>query len=204
MRIFILVFLTLNFLTAQKGIKKSIVDSTISSFQIDVSNCFEVQLSTADTDEVVVEATIDGEYRKDLVLNVKEEGKTVLIDAGFQPNFENPNDKLSAHKVISIALSIKLPSFKNVFVFGTSCNALVTGAYERLRITLNDGTGYLNKVDGIAEVTTQSGDIHVTGEAALILSNSKYGKVLGEQIPTGNNKYVLNSVTGNIRLQRIE
>lgn len=204
MRIFTILFFTLNFLTAQKVVKKSIVNSSVSSFQINAANCFEIHIETADTNEVVVEATIDGEYRKDLVLNVKEKGSTVLVSAGFQPNFENPNDKLSAHKVVSIALRIKLPGYRNVRVFGTNCNILAKGAYENLRITLNDGASTINNVKGQAEVTSQSGEITVNSKSAEIFAKSKYGKVEENQIPNGNNKYVLNSVTGNIRLKRIE
>lgn len=204
MRFFLLLLFTFNFLAAQKVVKKSMVDRKISSFQIDVSNCFEVHVGTADTDEIVVEATIDGEYKKDLLLNVKEEGTTVMVDAGFQPNFENPNDKLSAHKVVSIALEIKLPVYKNATIFGTNCNVQVSGVYESLEVTLNDGAGSLDQVVGIAEITTQSGDIYVRSKAASILGNSKYGKVVGDEIPSGDNKYILNTVTGNIRLQRIE
>ena len=204
MRILILLFFTLNFLNAQKVVKKSIVDRAVSSVQIDVTNCFEVQIETGDSDAIIVEATIDGEYRKDLVLNVKEEGTTVLLSAGFRPNFENPNDKLSAHKVVSISLKIKLPSYKNVNLFGTNSNIRATGTYKKLKITLNDGTSRLNKVEGNAEVSTQSGDIFVETEFAEILSNSKYGNVSKNEIPSGNNKYLLNTVTGDIHLKRIE
>lgn len=203
MRIFILLFI-LNIATAQKVVKKSIVYSTISSFQIDASNCFEIHIDTVDTDEILVEANIDGEYRKDIVLNLKEDGSTVLISAGFRINFENPNDKLSAHKVVSIALRIKLPMNKNVRVFGTNSNIHAIGNYEKLKITLNDGATSLKNVKGFAEVTTQSGDIIVESDTAEILTNSKYGKVDENQIPTGNNKYILKTVTGNIFLNRIE
>ncbi|MFK7811622.1 MAG: DUF4097 family beta strand repeat-containing protein [Maribacter sp.] len=204
MRFFILLFFTFNFLTAQKVVKKSIIDSTISSFKIDASSCYEINIETTDTDEVAVEATIDGEYKKDLVLHLKEEGSTVLISAGFQPNFENPNDKLSAHKVVSIALEIHIPAQKDVQVFGTNSNIWATGAYENLKITLNDGTSNLNNVKGKVEVASQSGDIRVKSESAEILSKSKYGIIDKELIPTGNNKYILNTVTGNILLKRIE
>jgi len=204
MRFLVLLLFTLNFLTAQKVVKKSLVDSAISSFQIDASNCFKLNIVTANTDEVVVEATIDGEYRKDLVLNVKEEGATVMISTGFRPNFENPNDKLSAHKVVSIALEINVPAHNNVRVFGTNSNIQATGTYENLKITLNDGASHLHKVEGRVEVTSQSGDIIVESESAEIQSNSKYGKVGENQIPLGNNKYLLNTVTGDIRFKRIE
>ena len=204
MRIFIILFLTLNFLTAQKVVKKSIIDTSISSYQIDASNCFSINIQTVDTDEIVVEATIDGEYRNDLVLNVKEEGTSVVVSAGFQPNFKNPNDKLSAHKVVSIALEIQLPEYKNVRIFGTNSNIKVTGFYENLKITLNDGYCQLSRVEGKANVTTQSGDIIVKSKSAEISANSKYGKIATNLIPNGNTKYNLNTVTGNILLKRIE
>lgn len=185
-------------------VKKSIVDSTMNSFQIDASNSFEIRIDTHDTDAVIVEATIDGEYSKDLVLSVKEVGPTVMVNAGFRPNFENPNDKLSAHKVVSIALRIQVPAHKNVRLFGTNCTIQATGVYEKLKVTLNDGASYLNKVEGYVEVNTQSGDIIVKSNRAEIHGVSKYGKILGDQIPKGNTKYVLHTVTGNIRLKRIE
>lgn len=204
MRSFLLLFLIVNFLTAQKVVKKSIVDSAIDSFQIDASNSFEISIETRDTDAVVVEATIDGEYSKDLVLSVKEVGSAVMINAGFRPNFENPNDKLSAHKVVSIALRIQLPTHKKVRLFGTNCTIQASGAYEKLKVTLNDGASYLNNVKGFVEVNTQSGDIIVKSNKAEIHGVSKYGKILGDQIPNGNTKYILHTVTGNIRLKRIE
>jgi len=204
MRIFIFLLFTLNSLTAQKVVKKTIVDSTISSIQIDTANCFEVEVNTGSSDEIIVEAAIDGEYRRDLVLNVREEGTSVFVDAGFRQDFENPNDKLSAHKVVSIALAIKLPEHKIVRIFGTNTNVTNAGVYEDLKITLNDGTTYLNQVAGIVEVTSQSGNIFVESKSAEIYTKSKYGVINGDLIPKGNNKYVLNTVTGNIHLKRIE
>lgn len=204
MRILILLFFTLNFLTAQKVVEKSIVDRAVTYFQIDASNCFEITIDTQDTDTVIVAASLEGEYHKDLVLNVQEVGSEVLVNAGFRPNYKTPNDKLSAHKVVSISLKIIVPEHKNVQVFGTSCRVQVNGSYQRLKVTLNDGASYLNQVNGLVEVSTQSGDIIVESAAAEIRSKSKYGKVVENRIPNGDNMYLLNTVTGNILLKRIE
>jgi len=204
MKGFLVLFLMTNFLTAQKVIKKSVLNSNISSIQIDASNCFEMNIENNDTDAMIVIATIDGEYKSDLILNVKEEGISVLVSAGFQPNFENPNDKLSVHKVISIAIDIRIPKNKNVNVFGTSCNVTANGIFEKLKITLNDGSSTLLNVSGLAEITSQSGNISVKSQAAEIICNSKYGKIEGDQIPKGNNKYTLSTITGNILLKRMK
>ena len=204
MRGFLILFLATNFLTAQKVVEKSLINSNASTFQIDVTNCFEMHLETSDTDAIVVTATLDGEYKKDLVLNLKREGDAVFVSAGFQSNFKNPNDKLSTHKVVSIALEIKLPANKRVNVFGLSCNVTANGTYKKVKVTLNDGACNLSKVSGIAEVITQSGNISAESETATITSTSKYGIIDGDLIPNGNDTYTLSTITGNILLNRIE
>ncbi len=191
-------------LSAQKVLKKVVLDTNISLVQIDANNCFEINLETTNGHELVVEATIDGEYKKDLLLTMKEDGTTLHIGGGFQQNFINPNDKLSAHKVISIALRITLPKNKNVAIYGTSCNLMVKGAYKKLDVSLNDGSCDLYSIVGAVVVHTQSGDITANSAAATINSASKYGAIESENIPVGDNQYDLSTVTGDIHLKRIE
>jgi len=189
---------------AQKVVKKSIVNSAILLIQIDVNNCFKIELETTDTDEILVEAFIDGEYTQDLELTVKEEGSTLVVDSDFSPTFVIPNDKLSAHKVVSIALKVLLPKYKNVTVFGASCNVTVTGKYENLKVSLNDGFCVLNEVSQNVEIITQSGDISVRSLKAKIMANSAYGTIEKNNIPIGDNHFKLRSTTGDIYLKKME
>ncbi len=195
---------SLQSLTAQKLVKKTLLKDNISKIQIDVGNCFEIDLATSDLQELIIEAQIDGEYKKDLLLNVTEQGSTIGISAAFQPNFINPNDKLSAHKVISIALKVLLPEHKTVHVFGTHCNVSATGVYELLNISLNDGRCDLVGVSENVEVVTQSGPISAFYEKAKVTAKSKYGKIIGPDSNSGNGQYDLRTVTGNILLKRVE
>lgn len=204
MKGFAIFFLVTSFLTAQKVIEKSIKNTRITTVQIDASNSFETNIKNSDTDIMTVSAIIDGEYKNDLVLNVIEDGTTVEVSAGFESNFKNPNDKLSAHKVVSIALEIRIPKNKNVNVYGTSCNVTVNDAYNELKVTLNDGNCSLYNVSSSANILTQSGNIWIEAEAATIDCKSKYGIIEGEIIPNDNNQYYLRTVTGNILLNRIE
>lgn len=189
---------------AQKLVKKSIVNEQITHIQVDATNCFELDLSTFGGDALVVEAKIDGEYKKDLLLKVLEVGSTLTVSAGFQPNFVNPNDKLSAHKVVSIALKVMLPEQKNVHVFGTNCNVSAAGSYDFLKVSLNDGRCDLNNVLETAEVNTQSGPISATYSNAAVQANSKFGKVTGIASKSGDGLYRLSSITGDILLKRVE
>jgi len=204
MRIAYLLLICTQLISAQKVVQKTLINPEISFIKLDVSNCFEVELETAQVKEMVIEATIEGEYKDDLIINVEEAGKTLSISSGFQQNFVHPNDKLSAHKVISIKLKIQLPENKNLNVYGTNTNIWLTGIYEHLKITLNDGFTKLHKVVGKAEVITQSGNIFIESVGAEISSASKFGKVYGDQIPKGNSKYILNTISGNIHFKRME
>ncbi|WP_276168933.1 hypothetical protein [Zobellia alginiliquefaciens] len=204
MKCFLVFFLFVNLLTAQKVVKKSLINDAVTAINIDVAHCYELELETSESHEMSVEAIIDGEYTKDLLLTVKENEGSILISSGFQPNFKNPNDKLSAHKVVSISLKVVLPRYKYVTVFGTSCNVFATGDYRKLNVTLNDGNCELFNVSEDVNVHTQSGHILVEALKADIKADSKYGKIDEEDIPNGGAVYTLTSVTGNIGIKKTE
>lgn len=191
-------------LTAQKVVKKAIVNSEIAFINIDVTNCYKLTLDTAAGNEMVLEATIDGEYKKDLVLYSEQKGHTIHVSGGFQPVFKNPNDKLSAHKVISIALKIQIPKNKSVIVYGSNCNVTVAGNYRKLKITLNDGKCILNNVSESVTVITQSGEISAYTKGAEVKVNSKYGRVQSDEIPVKDDRYDLTSITGSITIRKTE
>lgn len=189
---------------AQTLVEKTIVDSHIAFIEIDATNCFDIILETVQDDAMQIEAKIDGEYHNDVLLMVGEEGNTLQVGAGFQPNFIKPNDKLSAHKVVSIALRIRLPQGKSVVLNGTSCNVSAKGTYLNLEVSLNDGQCVLQQISEKVVVRTQSGDISIFSKEAAIQAESKYGIVSENHIPKGDTKYVLKTVTGNIHLNRTE
>ncbi len=203
-RIILFLFFSVNFLSAQKIVKKTILNPDIVAIEIDAKNCFEIKMKTSKSDDLLIQATIDGEYKRDLILNLKEDGSNVSVSAGFSPIFKNPNDKLSAHKVVSISLEIVLPEFQSVQVNGTSRNVLATGIYEQLKITLNDGSCTLKDISGKVAATTQSGDINVESKSAEIKVVSKFGKIQKNDIPVGDNYFILTTTTGDIDLVRNE
>lgn len=202
--IFLLLLMACQVAWSQKVVKKSIVGNEIELINIDVAHCYRLSLATVKGNEVSIEATIDGEYKRELLLNLGQEGRTYYVSTGFQPVFENPNDKLSAHKVISIALKILVPEYLKVAVYGRSCNVTASGNYRHLSITLNDGDCVLSDVGEEALVVTQSGNIRVYAKEADISANTKYGTMAADEIPSSNNHYRLSSITGNIELKKTE
>ena len=200
----LLLFLCSNCALAQKVVKKSVVDSHISALHIDVNNCYELSLETSKANEVMAEAIIDGEYKKDLALKLHQSGDTYFISAGFQPLFQNPNDKLSAHKVVSISLKLIVPQYLNVSIDGGNCNVEISGDYKLLKTTLNDGSCTLLDVKEEVDVMTKSGNIYVQATAANIDAETKYGKLNSHELPASDNRYHLSSITGNINITKTE
>ncbi|NNG08925.1 MAG: hypothetical protein HKM92_02055 [Arenibacter sp.] len=191
-------------LDAQKKVIKDMEGQGVSLIQINSENCFKVELTTLADKRIIVESDMDGEYMQNLLLNVLREGNTVWIGAGFQPNFRNPNDKLSAHKVVSISLKISIPQYLDVSVRGSNSNISATGDYDNFNISLTDGVCTLEEVRGDISVSSQSGNIVLSTSEAEIQASSKYGKVDREFIPYGDNQFTLNSITGNIRIRKTE
>lgn len=187
---------------AQKQLKRTIKASSINLLQINTDNCYELRIETAQTDEIVIEAQLEGEYSKDLELEVHQNGNTLVFAAGFRSGFVNPNDKLSAHKVVSIGLHVLLPEGKNVQIYGANTTVVVRGDYNDLNIVLADGYCELNQVSQTATVRTQSGDILVRTDSGSTKAVSKYGTVRQVVLPKGLNLYNLSTVTGNIELRK--
>lgn len=141
---------------------------------------------------------MEGEYAKDLVIKLEENGKNIGVSADFLPSFKNPNDKLSAHKVISIVLYITLPEYMMASVHGTRTNVIGEGKYKDLSITLSDGNCTLFNFSGKTSVKTQTGEIVVNNAKGEVTTKSLYGKVKKGTVPSGEETYLLQSVEGTI------
>ncbi len=203
MKYFLTIFCFLAFqqwAACQKLVRKTIINPEKQYVQINTENCYLLALQTTTGKELVVEAEIEGEYKKDLAINIEEDGNTIVVGASFLPNFRHPNDKLSAHKVISIALKISVPEYSQVNVLGTNTKVNAQGNYEKLKIVLGNGDCVLYGVKENIEVKTQKGNIILLTEEGDVKAKSTYGKVTLAPLPTGNTTFILTSIEGDIKV----
>jgi len=191
-------------LNAQKVVKKSVLNPDTSDIFIDANNCYKVEVTTTLSKEIVVEAFIDGEYKNELLLGIKEDDSSLIISSGFQPSYIRPGDKLSAHKVISISLRVRLPENMKVRLFGTNTNVYIHGRYKDLQVTLDDGTCNFQGINGNAHALTRSGDIYVYSKGATIETKNSFGNTEAGNIPNGDDYFNLVTTTGNIYLKKTE
>ncbi len=201
---FLIGLLTLNPGFGQKTVKKVFSTPHVTAFNIDTSLFFEVDVETSVEKEMVLEASMEGEYQQDLQLVIRENGNTLFVAGEFQPYFEIPNDKLSAHKVVSISLKVSIPENQVVHLYGSGANVEVEGNYKALSVVLNDGKCTIRKVGQNVRATTQSGPISLIITSGRVKALTKYGKIENEQIPYGKEQYHLQSTSGNITITQAE
>lgn len=182
----------------QKKVSKKTINTEKQYIHIDGSNCYTIDLQTGSGRELVVEASIEGEYSEDLALKLEEDGNNILISTDFLPSFKAPNDKLSAHKVVSISLSVSLPEYAQVQLHGTYSNVKAKGIYNALDISVADGNCFLEALTERSCVKTQTGEIRLTKTKGIVAAQTKYGKIHRGNIPSGDYNYTLYSVEGDI------
>ncbi|TDQ33085.1 DUF4097 family beta strand repeat-containing protein [Zeaxanthinibacter enoshimensis] len=200
----LILFLLAGFLHAQKQVAKSLDAKDITYLLVDANNAYRVNLSTNNSGMIRVSALSEGEYQSVLALHVEKEGATAKVATGFQPSFRFPNDKLGAHKVISVSLEISLPQGIEVKVYGKSSNVRATGLFRNLEVVLSDGNCSLEDVKGTVKVQTQQGDISLQAAEGVVDAESRYGKTDPQEFPEGDNLFFLRTISGHISLFKKE
>jgi hypothetical protein len=201
----ILVFLLgLSHTYGQKVVKKVFLRPQIATVQIEADRFFEVIIESEERKDVELEASMEGEYQRDLGLEVTEDGNSLLVVGAFQPFFIEPNDKLSAHKVVAVSLHVRVPENIRVLLYGTSTNVLARGIYKELKVVLSDGQCIIQDAGKRVDVSTQSGAIFLEVNRGRVLTQSRYGDIEEETIPNGTDHFSLNSVSGNITVKQLK
>lgn len=200
----LILFLLAGFLHAQKQVAKALDAKDITYLLVDASNAYRVNLNTNNSGTIRVSALSEGEYQSVLALHVEKEGATAKVATGFQPSFQFPNDKLGAHKVISVSLEISLPENIEVKVYGKSSGVRATGLFRNLEVVLADGNCSLEDVKGTVKVQTQQGDISLQAAEGVVDAESRYGKTDLQVFPDGDNLFFLRTISGHISLFKKE
>lgn len=195
-----LVFLLLGTIPSQgqKRVSKTLLSPEVSAINIDGNLCYRIVLETADTEEISVEARMDGEYEKGLLVNFRRAGKTLYIETGFSPEFRFPNDKLGAHKVVSVSMRVTLPRDQHILLTAGSCQVSASGRYRDLKIVFNDGLCDLSHTAENTEVRTGTAPIIAHISSGLVEAESRYGEVRLQPIPEGDHHLRLYSTRGDI------
>ncbi|MDG3583142.1 hypothetical protein [Galbibacter pacificus] len=200
-----IIFLSGAYVYSQKAIKKVVLAKEVSFIEVDANNVFNVSMQTHKGDDVIIVTKMEGEYQNEFVNTVKEEGTTLFIGVEQRPLFNKPNDKLGAHKVISVSLEIEVPEYKEVYISGNYTGMELRGHYKSIEaITANELIVLDNISGGTIKARTRNGNIVAQKISGEVRAKSEYGKVYKGSLKPGNTNFELNSLNGNIYINKTE
>lgn len=189
-------------LFAQKNIERQFQADHIRTVNLDATNSFEIFVETVKAKTISVEAEVAGENSEQMVLVTKNTDDELQITTEFQPLFTVPDDKLSAHKVMSIIFRLKVPEGINLIISSDIGSVFVTGKYNQLTTELNHGHFVAKKFLGSALVNTIDGNITIESNYAKVNLDTKNGQIFQENLLLGTNNLSLHSINGNISVTK--
>ncbi len=200
----LLIFVILAFfhVNAQKVSKKELQAGTISTVKINANNSFRIYVETAAVSTISVKTLMEGENSEQLVLSNQTKNDTLFVSTAYQPLFKAKDDKLSAHKVISIEYHIILPKGLNLNIASDIGSVYLKGEYEHVFTELLSGHFSAIEFTGSAVVNTIQGDITVVSNYATVNAHTKHGKVKLDKLELGANTLLLNSINGDIHITK--
>jgi hypothetical protein len=153
------------------------------------------------TNQIRIVNKVEGENYENVIITTSEENKTLKIGASYYPYCIAENDKLAAHKVMSVDIELTIPNFLYVEVDTSIATLSVTGNYLNFQAYLEDGNCELNNFLGNAIIKTKKGNIKVAAKENVSgRAFSTYGTVVN-YLP-GKAKYtvIAESQNGDISL----
>ena len=186
---------------AQKRLLQTYDAANISGIFIKSDEVFEIHLSTKKTDQISIHTRIEGETFESSLLTAKVENDLLILRTSRTPDFEPFNDKLAAHKVMSIVLEIEMPEYLDVDIFSTLASVDAKGSFGNLTINLGRGGCRLKefRFRESAQINTLTGKIDIeTYTPTQVLAQSRNGTVVIAEDLFGIPKMVLKSIHGDI------
>lgn len=202
--VIIALFITTS-VVAQKRISQTYSVDSISELFIDSNEVFKITISVTDTDVITIHTIIDGETFASTLLNTTTENNILKITTGKTPDYIPFNDKLSAHKVISIELEITIPKGLDLSIYSTLAAVKTKGQLGQVRVDLGRGyfIGEQFRFRESAIVNTLSGNINISSsDKALVTGQSRSGSVVIPKDFSYGDPLTLQSISGDITVHK--
>ena len=188
------------FLHGQKSIEKLRQDTSLTQIYVEAQLFNKLQISSKQRKSLSVQARLEGEYSAHQLLSFIRKGNTLFIRPNLSDPFELPNDKLSAHKVYAIDVSVVVPEHIEIVIAAKAIQLHATGFFKNLQISLEEGFCSLENLGGEIVVRTSEDPIVLKQSSGVVVAESSYGKLSLAAIPKGPARIHLSSVSGDISL----
>lgn len=200
--IYITVFLLYIWPTAaQKTMQYQWDGQSFNTIVIDADEAFQINVTESDKNTISIKVNTEGEYADHTVLAFLEDENTLAVRTAIAPYYEMPNDKLAAHKVISIAIELSLPPEKKIQITSRLASLYIEGHHQNIQALLESGHCKASRFEGNASIKTTTGDIAIAALAHVSgIANSTYGRVINRLPKHKSFTIDAQSVNGDITL----
>lgn len=204
--LFVMVVFVSTVCSAQKQLMQSYSNPEISGVYINSNEVFEIRLNAQPVSGITVTTLIEGEtFESSLLQTVVEDG-ILKITTGRTPDFVPYNDKLSAHKVLSIVLEITVPEGLDIDIYSTLASVDGKGKFGKVQMNLGRGGCRLEefRFRESAQINTLTGSINIATETTSVIAQSRNGVVvIPKGFPVGKD-LTLQSIQGDITVRKSE
>ena len=202
-----ILFLVLFFLLSgigfgQKQMQYRIPSEELKGIYIDSDEVFQIRVQASKIQEFKITAEVEGETFESVLVDPKQENDLWRIYIKRSIGFKAFDDKLAAHKVISIVLNIEIPENKELWVRSSLASLWAEGTFKYLNVNLM--SGYCNLINYLGDgvINTLRGSIYIETSNAQVEAISRNGNNETENKSDGKYHLKLKSVDGNIRVSQ--
>ncbi|WP_081210273.1 DUF4097 family beta strand repeat-containing protein [Salegentibacter sediminis] len=189
-------------LFGQKETLESIEAKSVEAIQIFADEVYSINIETYEGSEILIATHSEGEYYNQIRLNTEIKNKKLILSTKYPEALSGGYDKLSAHKVFSLDLQLKIPAGLRLYVESNLASVTAAGEFEFLELRLNQGFCELINFSGNGNVQTIMGNISVETRNTRVEAESRNGKLNLPLANKGGKLLKLSSVNGDISLRK--
>tara|TARA_B100001971_G_C18023842_1_gene448888 strand:- start:125 stop:742 length:618 start_codon:yes stop_codon:yes gene_type:complete len=202
-KLVIFFLLVIHFSVAQKQTEKQWNAQQIEKVDINGEGIFKIYIKNSESNTIDLVVKFEGEHSENLVIIDSINQGVLKLSTGFQPLFKADNDKLSAHKVLSVELQLSIPKHIDLNIKSDIAQTKIEGQFPNVFIELKTGNCTLDPFFGNATINTISGNINIKTNNAKTIAKSKTGIVDVKQFKLALYQLNLQTVNGNINVSKI-
>ena len=182
----------------QKRINKTLDTVGIRGIFINSDTVFKAEIKTAPTDKIIITSGIEGETFETFLINTEVKNNLLNISSGRSPGYEAIDDKLAAHKVMSVVLTITVPEGFELWVKSALASVWAEGKFDYINFNLSSGDCRLFDFVGSGVVNSETGNILVKTQNCRINAHTRNGTMVADNVDAGQYSLTLTSIDGNI------
>lgn len=202
-KLVIFFLLVVHFSVAQKQTEKQWNALQIEKVDINGEGIFKINIKNSESNTIDLLVKFEGEHSENLVIIDSVSHGVLKLSTDFQPLFKADNDKLSAHKVLSVELQLSIPKHIDLNIKSDIAQTKIEGQFPNVFIELKTGNCTLDPFFGSATINTISGNINIKTNNAKTIAKSKTGIVDVKQFKLALYQLNLQTVNGNINVSKI-